>query len=50
MSTIKFLEDRCITTTKELKQTWLLVSYPQSGEYLSYRGKRYQLISSETIS
>ena len=51
MDTIKFLEDRCITKTKEgLKQIWLLVSYPQSKEYLSYKGKRYQLISSETTS
>ena len=43
MSTIKFLEDRCITVKDGVKQVWLLCGYPQSKEYLSFKGKRYQL-------
>ena len=48
MSTIKFLEDRCITIKDGVKQVWILCGYPQSKEYLSFKGKRYQLISTDT--
>lgn len=49
MSTIKFLEDRCVTVKDGVKQVWMLCGYPQSKEYLVFRGKRYQLTKTDSI-